>query len=429
MDDIVMAERYVDPDARGRMVAELMENGRVTDYQAAVRRNDGKIIWIRYYASLVPGEDSFGFVLSDVTEAHDAVERLAASEELYRSIFGNALVGLGRSTIKDGRVIEANQRMAEIFGYDTPEDLIAGFVATERYVDPSQRAKLVAQLEESGEVAEFETKVRRKDGAVIWTRSFARRRPGKDYMDLVITDITEEKHAAEAQRASEQRFKHFAEIASDWLWETDEEHRFTFLSRPMVPWMHASPEDAQGKTRWELNGVDPDTDEKWRQHREDMDAHRPIKDFVYEHAGPDGRRMYRSVKGEPVFHPGGAFKGYRGVTSNVTKLKEHEQQIADSWSLLNAVFDTMDQGLIAYDADLKILACNRRIPEMLDVPAAMVAPGADFGAIRTSCSKSTSRSHSPRRGSGSIAPCRTDGSSRFAPCRARAAASSRLTST
>jgi signal transduction histidine kinase len=48
---------------------------------------------------------------------------------------------------------------------------------------------------------------------------------------------------------------------------------------------------------------------------------------------------------------------------------------------LHDVFDAMDQGVIAFDGDLRILAANDRVGAILDVPDEMIRPGADFEAL------------------------------------------------
>src|SRR5260370_10589507 len=44
------------------------------------------------------------------------------------------------------------------------------------------------------------------------------------------TDVTERKRAEEALRESEAKFRDYAETASDWLWETDPDYKFTLLT-------------------------------------------------------------------------------------------------------------------------------------------------------------------------------------------------------
>jgi len=90
------------------------------------------------------------------------------------------------------------------------------------------------------------------------------------------TDIEDRKRAEVALRESEQRFRDYAETASDWLWETGPDHRLTRMSSHLS----ASGLDSSrviGLTRWEI-ASDVETDpEKWRRHRALLDATRRAK--------------------------------------------------------------------------------------------------------------------------------------------------------
>jgi len=124
--------------------------------------------------------------------------------------------------------------------------------------------------------------------------------------------------AAERRLArSEQRFRDFANVASDWFWETDGEHRFTYLSG------RAASDGTDigafiGKTLIEIARGNR-ADEAWRRHLEDLATHRPFRDFAYSYVRPDGVEQFWSVSGAPVRDHTGAFAGYRGTGSEVTR--------------------------------------------------------------------------------------------------------------
>lgn len=99
-----------------------------------------------------------------------------------------------------------------------------------------------------------------------------------------------------------------------------------------------------------------------------------FKPHRFERTRPDGTVI--EVLGEPL--PGG---GFVTTYTDVTALRRRERELAEKSRLLELTSDTMAQGLIAFDADLKILASNRQAAALLDLPPALLRPGASFEAV------------------------------------------------
>jgi hypothetical protein len=101
--------------------------------------------------------------------ALDRIRQRQAAEEAearYRSLSDGVPVGLFRST-PDGRLLEANPAFAQILGYPDREALLA-VPASALYVDPEERRRLHTTLEREGVVRDFEVRLRRLDGFVVW---------------------------------------------------------------------------------------------------------------------------------------------------------------------------------------------------------------------------------------------------------------------
>src|ERR1022692_529191 len=79
-------------------------------------------------------------VVRDVTKQKHAEQALRLAERKYRLIFEEAIVGMYQST-PDGHLLSANPAMARMFGFDSPEELIAYLPNTQSqvYVDPTRR--------------------------------------------------------------------------------------------------------------------------------------------------------------------------------------------------------------------------------------------------------------------------------------------------
>ncbi|MEF2230286.1 MAG: ATP-binding protein [Pseudodesulfovibrio sp.] len=131
------------------------------------------------------------------------VEDLRRTEENYRGFFENASEGIFRSTI-DGRLVEANPAFARLFGYESPEVMLAEVsdIAGQLFADPKRREDLLHALRENGSARDFEYDIRRTDGtvrSVLSSCNMVRGKDGEVYLEGMETDITERRLKEQAE--------------------------------------------------------------------------------------------------------------------------------------------------------------------------------------------------------------------------------------
>ena len=154
--------------------------------------------------TITPYEDplfeSIAISTAKVIQAKTVEESLLESEEKYRNLFHNAQVGLGSSRISDGKILECNEKMANIFGYKTRAEFISGFVFSKHYVDPNIREEMKRKLKKHGVIRNMAVQLYRKDGDIVWIRFDVQAFPEKGYFEDVVVDITEQKIAEEERK-------------------------------------------------------------------------------------------------------------------------------------------------------------------------------------------------------------------------------------
>jgi PAS domain S-box-containing protein len=182
----------------------------------------------------------------------------------------------------------------------------------------------------TGEAGEVSFRVRSAQGGYRWFLSRGEPLRASDGTLLqwvgVNLDIEELKCVEQALRESEERFRDYAETASDWFWEIGPDYKFTLLTENAFG---SDPADRIGTSCWN-HALDLETEpEKWRVIRAALEARRPFRDFVYRSARADGTPMYVKASGKPVFDANGEFRGYRGTGTDVTAIiraqEEHER--------------------------------------------------------------------------------------------------------
>ncbi|BEV16917.1 bifunctional diguanylate cyclase/phosphodiesterase [Herbaspirillum sp. DW155] len=156
-----------------------MRERRRIDIEYRIVHADGSLRWVwergvGLYNAAGKVEAMEGF-LQDVTERKEAAHALQEAERRYRSIFENAIEGVFQTT-PDGTYIAVNPALARIYGYHSPEDLIVGLrdISHQLYVEPERRGEFMRLMEQHGSVSNFESRVYRRDGDIIWISENAR---------------------------------------------------------------------------------------------------------------------------------------------------------------------------------------------------------------------------------------------------------------
>jgi PAS domain S-box-containing protein len=160
-----------------------------------------------------------------------------------------------------------------------------------------------------------------------------------------------------------ERYKTFSDVAVDWLWETDENNKFTYSTHGFY--------EATGKTRDELIGsdrlkffednyklVDKATQHEWDTHFEEFRNHRPFRNLRMAFQHGDGHMVTMLSSGEPRFDEEGHFLGYRGTALDISEIVKNEELAQASRSQLEQLFMLAPEAIIDIDRDLIIRMFN-----------------------------------------------------------------------
>ncbi len=206
-----------------RRAQREMDGGR---HALGVNRNirkDGTVVHCEWNNSVLPkveGATSVGFSLVvDMTGRREAEEALRVSEQKFRTIVEAAPVGILRSS-PDGRLLSANPKMAQIFGYHSPEQMVAALadIGNQVFVNPTERLEIVRTAIErtssagSPSFGQHEVCYRHRAGhefiANLYMRAERRQSGEIAYLEGFVEDITERKRAEKALQDAYSELEH-----------------------------------------------------------------------------------------------------------------------------------------------------------------------------------------------------------------------------
>ena len=147
--------------------------------------------------------------------------------------------------------------------------------------------------------------------------------------DAAQKEIETRRKAEETLNKSEARFRDFAEVGSDLMWETDQRFRITAIVGDSRAVFGMPEEELIGRTAWEIAKADIKAPE-WKQHILDYETRQSFRNFEYQIADRNGATRWISANGRPYFDERGNFLGFRGASMNIAGRKHAEAKLAAS---------------------------------------------------------------------------------------------------
>lgn len=285
---------------------------------------------------LVKGEVERKLIVRSIRyalERRSAALELQEAQKNYRSIYENTLEGIFQTTM-EGRYRSANPALARIYGYDSPEELIARMtdIAGALYVKPGRREEFVRLMRWHQVVTNFESQIYRKDGQIIWISENVRavRNPQGEflYYEGTVSDITERKQAENRLQDSEALYHSLVETLPQNIFRKDLMERFTFANQKFCAVLGRPLEEILGRTDFDF--FTPELAQKYQNDdRKVMETGEPFETIeAYQQTGGEtkGQMRYVNVVKTPLRDAEGKIIGLQGIFWDITERVEAEER-------------------------------------------------------------------------------------------------------
>jgi PAS domain S-box-containing protein len=117
------------------------------------------------------------------------------------------------------------------------------------------------------------------------------------------------RRADDAIRLAEAQCRSLLELSVDWVWEQDEQYRYTRMDGAGM----ACIKGVLGRTLWELPGIAMADDDSWIKHRSEIEAQWSFCDLECTVTSAEGQLNRYLISGAPTYSEAGVFTGFHGT--------------------------------------------------------------------------------------------------------------------
>jgi two-component system sensor kinase FixL len=287
---------------------------------------------------------------AEIAELRRTVAALRKSEDQFAKAFHSSADALIISRLSDGAVMEVNQSYLQIVGYEAAEIVGKDRRTLQLAADTAVRDKLIQLLIHDGSYRDEEMQLRQRSGAIRDARISAETFDiaGEVRVLARIRDITAQKEAERALRASDERLRMALAAARMGIWEWDIPSDQVIWSLEVAAILGLTEGELVSSLQGFLDRIHPD--DRGPIGRRIVELMQPEKadtpyDVEHRIVWPSGEIRWVASKGSMVFDSAGRAIRMLGTVMDATERKQAEEQaqqyLTDLWRM--ARIRTADQ--------------------------------------------------------------------------------------
>ena len=335
---------------------------------------DGRRVWMEWSNQAIFNEQGelveILSVGNDTTQRKQAEEALQRSEAKFRAIFANSQVGIYRTRTCDGLILNANQRFADLLGFDSPEEIIGLEHTTGFNVNPNDRQQFIEVLKRDGEVRSYEIQMRKRDGTVFWGLFSSYLNAADDYIEGVIADISDRKRAEAALQISEERLRLALTASNQGLYDLNIKTEEVVINPEYALMLGYDPATFHvTKSRW-IESLHPDDRESvLAVYHACITGEVPSYRAEYRHRTQDGQWKWILAVGKIVtWNEFGEPIRALGVVTDIDDRKQAEVALQASEAELRALVSAIPDPLFVLTAEGRLVEAVEVKPNQLYRP-------------------------------------------------------------
>lgn len=292
-------------------------------------------------------------ILQDITKKKKAEELLASSEAKYRKLFEYSPYGI---LIADEQsyYLDANESMCRMLGYSVEEitklharDIVAP--SEIKNIDPALK-----KIKEKGDYEKHWT-FKRKDGSLFEAEVKATMMPEGTRLAMV-NDITERKKAENKLQRNEHVLKLFVEHSPAAIAMFDVNMNYIAASHRFNIDYRLGDTNLTGKSHYE---VFPEIPEHWKAIHKRCLKGETLKSENEQFIRQDGTTDWIRWEIRPWYEPTQKIGGIILFSEVITERKKMEEELRREKEYLEAVFDSLSEGIVSCDANGVLTRFNK----------------------------------------------------------------------
>jgi len=326
-----------------RYTARLRGEDVPSEYEFDLLHKDGEtVISVNMNVGMIEYRDGIASIgtVKDITSQKQSEQNLRDSEERFRRLSEASQEGIVIHEM--GRILDLNERFAEMFGYE-PSELIGSLVYD--LAAPDSREQVMKNMMSSyGE--EYEATAIKKDGTEFDVEIRGKLFPykGKVVSITSMRDITSQKRMISELEKSESRFRTVADSLGEGLMITEiETSEFTYVNSRLAEMTGYAPGEMLGKRSYELLLPEEDWSKIFER---DQDRKKGISEtYEIKLRRKDGVYFWTAITATPFRDTDGEIIGTLGIVKDITESRKAESALRASEEKFRVLSDEISDGV------------------------------------------------------------------------------------